>query len=297
MTEPPLVSASWLQGRLQAPDIQVIDGTWHLPRQGRDARADHAASHIPSAVHLDIDTVAARTPGPPGRMFPPPEVFAEEAGRLGLRPDAHLVVYDSLGLYSAARVWWLFHSYRHTRVSVLDGGLPAWRRAGGIVEAGRPKPAIPTKWPIRAAADAVRTWQQVRANITAATAQLVDVRPAASFDGDTSTSYPGVRPGHIPGARNLSQRDLLQADATFRSPAEIRQILSAGGVHIDQPIIGTCGSGVTACILALALAIIGAPVCPIYDGSWEEWGSRTDLPTEITESLEIPDGEAAQAQC
>ena len=136
MPSPLLIAPTWLQQQLGTPDLQVIDASWHLPAHGRDARADHARSRIQGAIHLDIDTVAARVPGPPGRMFPPPDVFAAEVGRLGIRPDAHLVVYDTIGMYSAARVWWLFRSYGHGRVSVLDGGLPAWQRAGGALQSG-----------------------------------------------------------------------------------------------------------------------------------------------------------------
>ncbi|WP_431283125.1 sulfurtransferase [Humitalea sp. 24SJ18S-53] len=278
MTVPPVVSAAWLAA---APDVQIIDGSWHLPVQGRDAVADYIAQRIPGAVHLDIDTVAARIPGPPGRMMPPPDIFAEEVGKLGLRPDAHLVVYDSVGMYSAARVWWLFRSFGHARVSVMEGGLPAWIRAGGRIESGPPKPLPPTTWPQRPPADAVRNWQQVLANIDSHVEQLIDVRPAASFHGSTAAQYPGVRDGHIPGAVNLSQRDLLNADATFKPAAEIEAIIAAHGVAIDAPIIATCGSGVTACILSLALAVTGREPCPIYDGSWEEWGMRRDLPATV----------------
>lgn len=277
MTTPPLVDAA----RLDDPAVQVIDGSWHLPIQGRDARAEHRAQRIPGAVHLDIDVVAARIPGPPNRMLPPPDVFAEEVGRLGIRPDAHLVVYDTLGLYSAARVWWMFTVYGHERVSVLDGGLPAWIKAGGPLESGAAPAMPPTRWSVGPPLPKVRDWRQVLANIDSQAEQLVDVRPAAMFNGSTAAQYPGVRDGHIPGAVNLSQRDLLHPDATFRTDAEIRALLAARGVELGRPIIATCGSGVTACILALALATIGEETCAIYDGSWEEWGTRRDLPSEL----------------
>jgi thiosulfate/3-mercaptopyruvate sulfurtransferase len=279
MLSPLLVSPTWLQQQLGTTNLQIIDASWHLAAQGRDARAEHTGSRIPGSIHLDIDTVAARVPGPPGRMFPSPDLFAEEVGRLGIRPDAHLVIYDTIGMYSAARVWWLFHSYGHSQVSVLDGGLPAWKRAGGAVQTGPVAPVPPTVWPFRLPAEnPVRSWQQVYGNIASQSAQLIDVRPAGNFTG--SVPSPGMRAGHIPGARNLSQRDLLHADGTFRPPGEIAIILREAGVEIDRPIIATCGSGVTACILALSLALIDAPICSIYDGSWEEWGAREDLPID-----------------
>jgi thiosulfate/3-mercaptopyruvate sulfurtransferase len=275
---PPVVSAAWLLTRLGQPDLQVIDGSWHLPIQRRDAVADFIAARIPGAIAMDIDTVAARIPAPPGRMLPPADLFAMEVGHLGIRPDAHLVVYDSIGLYSAARVWWMFRTFGHARISVLEGGLPAWQRAGGKIESGPTARPAPTLWPTRPARDAVRDWRQVLANIDSWAEQLVDVRPAAAFRGSTDSLYPGVRDGHIPGAINLSQRDLLLADATFRPAAEIERILTEAGIDLNRPIVATCGSGVTACILALALEVTGRDACPIYDGSWEEWGQRADLP-------------------
>lgn len=278
---PNVVDPEWLLREIGNPGIQVIDGSWHIPNRGRDARKEYLAERISGAVHLDIDKVADPAPPPPGRMLPSPQRFAEQVGLLGLRPDAHLIVYDTPGMYSAARVWWLFNTFGHERVSVLQGGMPAWKQAGGAVESGPSAPLPATSWPILPARDAVRSWQQVLANIETRQAQLVDVRPPEMFNGSTAHLYPGVRDGHIPGAVNVPRKFFLNADNTFQSPEAIENGLRQAGIDPDKPMIISCGSGVTACILALALELTGRKVPPVYDGSWEEWGMRMDLPATM----------------
>ncbi len=282
---PAIVSAAWLLANRKDPTVQVIDATWHLAAQNRNAKAEFEEGHIPGSLYADLDSVCDPRPGPPNRMLPSAEFFAGRMAELGVRPNAHLIVYDGVGLYSAARLWWMLRVFGHDRVSVLDGGLPAWTRAGGPLQTGPGAPAARTTWPVRAEPDGVvRTWEQVLDNISTAREQLVDVRPPAMFDGDTSNLYPGVRPGHIPRSVNLPQRSLLREDGTFKDPDEIRAMFHFADVDLRQPIVATCGSGVTACILSLALQIIKVEPCPIYDGSWEEWGMREDLPTERHEA-------------
>lgn len=274
-----LVSADWLKTNLSG--VQVLDATWHLPAQGRDARAEFEAERIASAIFIDIDEVSDGSPGPPSRMLPPPEKFARKIGKLGLEHGRHIVVYDRLGLYSAARVWWMFRIYGYEAVSVLDGGLPAWKRADGPTELG-PTSSLPvTDWPIEGRCDLVRTWQELRDNLASNAELVVDVRPPAMFNGDTSNLYPGVRAGHIPGAINLSQRLLLHQNATFKPLDEVASILRGAGLMGANSVVATCGSGVTACILSLAMDLVMGRPCPVYDGSWEEWGNRQDLPVQI----------------
>lgn len=275
---PQVVNAAWLLERLGQPGLQIIDGSWHIPARNRDAKAEFEAERILGAIHLDIDVVADLAPAPPGRMCPTAERFAEQVGLLGLDPQAHFVVYDSVGIYSSARVWWLFRTFGHDRVSVLEGGLPAWKNAGGAVESGIPKPQEQVQWPVRPARDTVRNWKQVLDNIDSGEAQLIDVRPVEMYRGNTANLYPGVREGHIPGALNVPRKHFLNADDTFLHPREIERELTEAGVDINRPIIVSCGSGVTACILSLAMELTGRTDVPVYDGSWEEWGRLMDLP-------------------
>ena len=267
---PVSVSVEWLQQHLGKPGVQVLDGTFHTPGRGRDGREEYLAARIPRAVFFDIHHIADPTPGPPWRMLPTPERFADEVGKLGLDPEAHIVIYDAIGLYSAARVWWMFRIFGHDKVSVLDGGLPAWKAVGGAIEAGPVGEPAQTAWPVRTFhADRVRNWQQVLANIDSGKEVLVDVRPPLQFMGDTTAIYPGVRTGHIVGAINLSQRDLLHPDGRLRSDEEMRAVFARAGVDVDAPIIASCGSGVTACILTLALEKLRGRQGAVYDGSRE----------------------------
>jgi len=278
----PIVSAAWLKEHLGEADLQVIDATWHLASSNRDALREVEAEHIPGAIHLDIDKVAATRTEPPYRMLPSPQNFGRMIAALGIRPAGRLVVYDNMGLYSAARVRWMFQVMGHGAVSVLDGGLPAWKAIGGTLESGPvTAPSLADAFPVAPLPEPTRDWRQVLANITSKKEQIVDVRPASMFNGDTSNLYAGVRPGHIPGSINLSQRDLRNANHTFKTPQEIRAILEAGGIDLDKPVIASCGSGVTACILTLAFDIVGKKDYALYDGSWEEWGIRRDLPAEL----------------
>lgn len=264
----PLISAEALAARLGEPGLRIIDASWHL--DGRDARADFAQAHIPGAVFLDLDAVSD-TDSPLPHTLPSPAAFAASAGVLGLSDRDSLVVYDTAGLFSAARVWWMLTIMGATDVRVLDGGLPAWRALGLPVEDGvPPRPEFAVFSP-RFDAPAVIGLEDVRLALTDGT-QVVDARGAARFRGAAPEPRPGVRPGHMPGAVNLPYGSLLTANGTMKRGAALHAAFTDVGVDIDRPVVTTCGSGVTAAILTLGLAELGRP-SRLYDGSWSEWGA------------------------
>jgi len=243
-----LVSTAWLAERLGAPDIRVVDGSWYLPAMKRDPKAEFAAEHIPGAVYFDIDEIAD-TDSPLPHMLPSPEKFAARVKKLGLGDGNRIVVYDGLGLFSAARVWWMFRVFGHEDVAVLDGGFKKWKAEGRAIESGRE--------------------------------QVIDARSPGRFAGRDPEPRQGLRGGHIPGSKNVPFGEMTDpATGTLLPAAAIEAKFRAAGVDPAKPIVASCGSGVSACALALGLHLIGAPQVAVYDGSWTEWGGRPDTPIE-----------------
>jgi thiosulfate/3-mercaptopyruvate sulfurtransferase len=267
-----IVSTEWLASH---PDrVRLVDASWYMPADKRDAKAEFAAGHIPGAVFYDLDALSDHGTDLP-HMMTAPESFARDVAALGIGDDDMVVVYDGAGLFSAARVWWMLHAMGHDRVAVLDGGLPKWKAEGRTLEKGAlaPNPAHFTASPV---AGQVRAFADVKAAL--GNTQILDARSPGRFSGEEKEPRAGLRSGHMPGAVNVHYRSLLNADNTLKSDAELRQIFAGKGVDLREPIITSCGSGVTASILMLALARLGAPKTSLYDGSWTEWGGRADAP-------------------
>ena len=272
----PLVSTDWLAEHLGDPGLVVLDGSWHMPADGRDAKAEYGAAHIPGAVFFDIDAISDHASDLP-HMLPTPPAFATAVRRLGVDVGSTLVVYDTVGVFSSPRVWWSFRAMGHAAVFVLDGGLKKWVAEGHPVEAGWREPEH-GEFKAHPDVGLLADVEAVRAALASGAAQVVDARAAARFRGEAPEPRPGLRAGHMPGAHNVPWSQVVAADGTLAAPAQLMTAFEAAGVDPAEAIITTCGSGISASILALALARLGRADVAVYDGSWTEWGSRADTP-------------------
>ncbi|MGA9795699.1 MAG: 3-mercaptopyruvate sulfurtransferase [Rhizomicrobium sp.] len=275
----PLVSTEWLGQHIDAPDVRVADASWYLPQTGRNARAEYESVHIPRAVFFDIDDLSDEKSDLPHMLAPAPK-FASRMRKLGLGDGNLIVVYDGAGIYSSARAWWMLRAMGHEDVVVLDGGLPKWRAEGRPVEDLIPNP-YPRHFTPRPNNAILRNFDQMKSNLQNRAEQVIDARGAARFKAEEAEPRPGVRGGHIPQSANIAYTEFANPDGTLKSQQALVSLFKSRDIDIAKPTVTSCGSGVTAAIASLALAVVGAKNSALYDGSWAEWGSRADAIVEI----------------
>lgn len=270
----PFTSTAWLGENLHNPKVRIVDGSWHLPPTGRKGPEEYAAAHIPGAVFFDLDVVSDPGSALP-HMLPPAGFFAGIAGAMGIANDDTIIVYDQLGLFTAPRVAWMFRLYGAKDVRILEGGLPRWMAEKRPVTAEESRPA-PVRFEAALDESTVADLARVAKTLKEGSAQVVDARPAPRFNGEAPEPRPGVKSGHMPGSLNLPFPDVVE-NGQLKSPEAIRAAMAEAGIDASKPIVTSCGSGVSAVVIAMALSRAGANVEAIYDGSWAEWGS-SELP-------------------
>jgi thiosulfate/3-mercaptopyruvate sulfurtransferase len=279
----PLVTGDWLAGHLTdpaiRPNLRVVDASWYLPAAGRNGRSEYEAGHIPGAVFWDIDEIADKTSGLP-HMMPGPDEFARHMEALGIGNDTNVVLYDGLGLFTAARPWWMLRAMGHENVAILDGGLAKWRAEGRPLSTEAAASA-PTTFTPNMNFSFFHNINDLNNFLTSKEKQIIDARSASRFAGAEPEPRPGCRPGHIPGSLNAHYDAMLNpADKTVKNTDGLKALFEGAGVDLEKPVVTTCGSGVTACMLALGLHLIGKHDVAVYDGSWAEWGTAEDTPVE-----------------
>ena len=271
------VPPDWLEARLGKPGLSIVDASWYLPAQDRDAKAEYDAAHIPGAVFFDHDLIVEPNSGLP-HTLPNPKLFAQFAGSMGISADDTIVVYDGPGLFSSARAWWMFRTMGAKTVLLLDGGFDRWKAAGRPVTAD-PTKIAPCLFEVDFAGGQVAALEDVREFIGDG-GQVVDARPADRFSGEQPEPRPGVRAGHMPGAKNVPALSLSE-DGKLLAPERLKAAFESAGVDLSQPVVTSCGSGITAAVLTLALETLGRADSRLYDGSWTEWGLRPDTDVVI----------------
>ena len=275
----PMVGTDWLAAHLGEPGLRIVDATWYLPHLARDPRDEFTRAHIPGAVFFDIDAIADRSTSLP-HMLPDPQTFARAVSGLGVGNGDRVVVYGGKHLIASARAWWTFRVFGHDEVIVLDGGLPRWRSEGRPLEEGTPSPS-PRVFTPRFRPELVRDLAAIQANVDSRREQVIDARSQGRFTGTEPELRPGLRSGHIPGSLSLPYDRLFHPDdGTVRPAADVRQVFETAGLDVKRAVTATCGSGVSAAVLALGLHLLGRDDVAVYDGSWTEWGGRDDTPVE-----------------
>ena len=270
-----VVSADFVEKQLGAPEFRIVDASWYLPAQNRNGAAEYAAGHIPGAVFFDQDVIADHSSGLP-HTVPSPEFFSAEVGKLGIADTDTIVVYDGPGIFTAPRVWWLFRTMGAKNVFVMDGGIDGWKKEGRPLQTDLPEPA-PAVFHTNFNPYAVTSFEEMRGIVTTRAKQIADARGAGRFTGEEAEPRAGMRSGHMPGARSMPSGTFSDG-GTFKDLASLRRHFEQSGIDLSKPVVTSCGSGVTAAIITLALHSLGHEDNTLYDGSWSEWGGREDTP-------------------